>query len=163
MAESKEEKLELTPIVQIGVVVKDVDKAVEYYTKHFGLGPWRRTVNEHLPFAIVRGKKTPYTAKIAITNIPPLTLELIEVTKGPSIQLDFLKEKGEGIHHIQYRVQDLEKELAKYDKHGFKILQTMHDAKGGFAYMDTDKVGGVIFEVVGPSPSLEEKAKKPSK
>jgi len=163
MEKSKEDRLELTPIVQIGVVVKDVEKAVEYYTKHFGLGPWRRTVNEHLPFAIVRGKNTPYTVKLAFVDIPPLQLELIEVTKGPSIQLEHLEAKGEGIHHIQYRVKDLEKEIVKYKKHRFKVLQTMHDSKGGFAYMDTDKVGGVIFEIVGPSPSLEEKAKETSR
>jgi catechol 2,3-dioxygenase-like lactoylglutathione lyase family enzyme len=159
MEKSEEDRLEITPIVQIGVVVKDLEKAVEYYTKHFGLGPWRRSVNEHLPFATVHGENVPYTVKLAFADMPPLQLELIEVTKGPSIQLEHLEAKGEGIHHIQYRVKDLEKEIVKYEKHGFKILQAMYDSKGGFAYMDTDKVGGVIFEIIGPSPSLAEKAK----
>lgn len=165
MVKSEEEQLEpieLQELVQIGVVVKDLEKAMEYYSKHFGLGPWRTMVSEHLPFAIVRGKKTPYTCKLAFTRMPPLQLELIEVTTGPSIQLDHLKTKGEGIHHVQYRVKDLEKEITKYKKHGFKVLQEMRDPKGGFAYMDTGGIGGIIFELVGPSPSLEDKTQKPS-
>jgi methylmalonyl-CoA/ethylmalonyl-CoA epimerase len=76
--------LHLGTIVQIGVVVKNLENAMEFYTKHFGLGPWRTTVSDHLPYAIVRGEKIPYTCKLAFTDIPPLQLELIEVTKGPS-------------------------------------------------------------------------------
>ena len=150
------EPLQLGKIVQIGVVVKNLEEAIEFYTKHFGLGPWRRGVSEHLPYAIVRGEKTPYTCKLAFTEIPSLQLELIEVTKGPSIQLDHLNTKGEGIHHIQYHVDNLEEEISKYKQHGFQVLQEMRRRERGFAYMNTDKVGGIIFELVGPSPSLEE-------
>lgn len=159
MGESKEKSLEplrMGKIVQIGVVVKNLEEAMEFYTKHFGLGPWRTRVNEHLPYAVVLGEKTPYTCKLAFTEIPPLQLELIEVTKGPSIQLDHLKTKGEGVHHIQYRVDNLEEEISKYEEHGFKVLQEMRGRERGFAYMNTDIVGGIIFEIVGPSPSLEE-------
>jgi methylmalonyl-CoA/ethylmalonyl-CoA epimerase len=147
--------LKIGKILQIGVVVKNLEDAVEYYSKHFGLGPWRTRVAEHLPYAVVRGIKTPYTCKLAFTEIPPLQLELIEVTEGPSIQLDHLESKGEGIHHLQYRVDNLEEEIVNYEAHGFKVLQEMRGKEGGFAYMSSDRVGGIIFEIVGPSPSLK--------
>ncbi len=37
----------------------------------------------------------------------------------------------------------------------------MYDALRGFEMMDLDKVGDIVFELVGPSPSLAEKAEKP--
>jgi len=150
------EPLKLGKILQIGVVVENLEEAIEFYTEHFGLGPWKTRVSEHLPYAIVKGEKTPYTCKLAIADMPPLKFELIEVTKGPSIQLDFLESKGEGVHHLQYHVDNLEEEISNYEKHGFKVLQEMRRPEIGFAYMGTDKVGGIIFELVGPSPSLEE-------
>jgi methylmalonyl-CoA/ethylmalonyl-CoA epimerase len=147
--------LKIGTILQIGVVVKNLEEAMEYYSRHFGLGPWRTRVAEHLPYAVVRGEKTPYTCKLAFAEIPPLQLELIEVTKGPSIQLDHLGSKGEGIHHLQYRVDNLEEAISNYEAHSFKVLQEMRRKEGGFAYMGTDRVGGIIFEIVGASPSLE--------
>ncbi len=33
-------KMDLPPVTQIGVVVRDLDQAMEYYTKIFGLGPF---------------------------------------------------------------------------------------------------------------------------
>ncbi len=73
--------LKIGKILQIGVVVKNLEEAMEYYSRHFGLGPWRTRVAEHLPYAIVRSEKTPYTCKLAFADMPPLQLELIEVTK----------------------------------------------------------------------------------
>ena len=158
--EEKMEPLQLPEVLQIGVVVQNLEKVVKFYSKHFGLGSWRIIVNEHKPYAIVRGKKTPYTHKMAITRLPPFEFELMEVIKGPCIYKEHLEIKGEGVHHMKFHVQDLEEEIQKYKKHGFKVLQSMYNAQGGFAMMDTDKVGGIVFELVGPSPSLAEKTEK---
>jgi hypothetical protein len=41
--ESKEEitaKFDLPPATQLGVIVRDMEKAVEYYSKAFGIGPF---------------------------------------------------------------------------------------------------------------------------
>ena len=94
--------LKIGKILQIGVVVKNLEEAMEYYSRHFGLGPWRTRVADHLPSAVVLRKKTPYTCTLAFAEIPPLQLELIDVTKGPSIHLDHLESKGEGIHHLLF-------------------------------------------------------------
>ena len=157
MDEFSKNIINLPKVAQIGIVVNNLEKSMEFYTKHFGLGPWKVIINEHLPYAIVRGEKTPYTVKCAFTSLPPFQLELMEVTKGPCTQLEYLENKGEGIHHIQFSVSDLDKEISHYQKHGFKIIQEMRSAKRGFFMVDTDKVGGIIFEIVCPSPSLEMK------
>ena len=160
--EGETEKLEIS---KIGVIVKDVDKTVEYYSKHFGWGPWRiREINR--PDVIVHGKKTSYKGKVASINIPvasSMTIELIQYVEGTNIFIEHLKAKGEGIHHLRFRVKDLEKEVTKFKKQGFKILQKVTDAKNGTAYIGTDKVGGIVFQLSGPSPSLESKTPKSSR
>ena len=33
-------KVTLPPVAQIGMVVKDIDKVIDFYSKTFGIGPW---------------------------------------------------------------------------------------------------------------------------
>jgi 4-hydroxyphenylpyruvate dioxygenase-like putative hemolysin len=73
--------------------------------------------------AIVKGKKTSYEVRLALSQQGPVQLELIEYQSGDTVQKDFLDEKGEGIHHILFRVNDLEATLEKFAAQGVKVLQ----------------------------------------
>jgi 4-hydroxyphenylpyruvate dioxygenase-like putative hemolysin len=143
-----EVKISLPEVCQLGVVVKDVDEAVKYYSTKFGLGPFKVTTVSRSG-AIVHGKPVDYKVKLAFANIGKLQLELIQVLEGKTIQKEFLDEKGEGLHHLGFQVKDIEAEVAKWKKLGFKVLQRSKEPL--FAYMDTDKVAGVIFELIQPS------------
>ena len=60
-----------------------------------------------------------------------------------------MKSKGEGINHLGFFVDDLAKETAKLEVKGFRVLYSAKFVTGGgFAYFDTDKVGGIISELV---------------
>ncbi len=145
-----------THIVQIGVVVKDLDKTVEFLSA-LGLGPFRVSRADH-PSATVRGKKTSYRVRLAFAEQGPVQLELIEYQKGTTIQEEFLREKGEGIHHIMFKVQDLDKTVAKFTRKGVEVLQQdRFVGGGGIAYLGTDKVGGMIMEVVQQPPNYDPK------
>jgi len=74
---------------------------------------------------------------------------MIEYQKGETIRKDFLDEKGEGLHHIQLRVNNLENTLDKFKANGIDVLQEDRIVGGGgLAYMGTDKIGSIIMEVV---------------
>jgi 4-hydroxyphenylpyruvate dioxygenase-like putative hemolysin len=77
-----------------------------------------------------------------------LKFEIVEPLEGESIYKEFLDKKGEGIHHLAFVVDDLDAEIAKMAERGFKVIQTGQTARGKFAYFDTDKVGGVVTELV---------------
>jgi len=63
-------------IVQVGVVVKDLEKTVEYLTS-LGLGPFSiRTVTH--PSATVHGEKAFYEVRLAKSQQGPVELELID-------------------------------------------------------------------------------------
>lgn len=132
-------------VSQLGVVVSDLDKVVKYYSSEFGLGPFRITTATRSG-AIVHGRPTDYKVKLAFAEIGGLELELIQVLEGKTVQKEFLDEKGEGLHHLGFLVNDLEAEVAKWRKSGFSVLQRSKEPL--FAYMDTDRIGGVVFELI---------------
>jgi len=133
-------------IGQIGVVVKDMDKVVDYYAS-LGIGPFGQPLQEMRHFEY-RGKPTDARAKILITNLGNADIELIQPLEGPSIWQEFLERKGEGMHHIGFFVEDIDREEENLLKQGLKILQKGRSDRGGYTYFDTDSIGGVIFELI---------------
>jgi catechol 2,3-dioxygenase-like lactoylglutathione lyase family enzyme len=135
-----------TEIHQVGVVVKDLDKTIEYLTS-LGLGPFTTSTVIH-PAATVHGEKFFYQVRLAKSQQGPVELELIEYQKGKTIHKEFLDEKGEGLHHIKFTVKDINATVDKFARIGIEALQQDRAVSGGgMAYLDTAKIGGIIIEV----------------
>ena len=74
---------------------------------------------------------------------------MIELIDGKTIHEDFMKQHGEGLHHIGFEVKDLTRAKKNAEEAGFKITQGFSRADGsGFAYLDSDKTGGIIMELI---------------
>jgi catechol 2,3-dioxygenase-like lactoylglutathione lyase family enzyme len=154
MAEEKVLEGKETEIFQVGVVVKDLDKSIEFLTA-LGLGPFTVREITH-PRATVRGKTVFYQVRIALAQQGAVQLELIEYQKGTTIQKEFLDEKGEGIHHLLFNVKDLKKTIDKFSRKGIPVLQSDNFVGGGgLAYMGSDRVGGIIMEIVQRPPDYD--------
>ena len=134
------------------IVVNDMDKAIKYF-EAFGVGPFPPLIGgpEGVPLTgkTVQGEPSDYDMdlRIARGGMGGLGLELIQPLKGKSIYDEFLEEKGEAVHHIAYRVDDLDKEIAEMAKGGFEVIQTGATSGAKWAYFNTDKVGGTIIEL----------------
>jgi hypothetical protein len=75
-----------------------------------------------------------------------ITREFID---GKTVHEDFLKEKGEGLQHIDFDVKDLTKAEKEAEKLGLKVIQGMKKEDGsGFAHLDSDRIGGVMLELI---------------
>lgn len=134
-------------ISQIGVVVKDLDKTIEYLTS-LGLGP----------FSIYTINNRAVHLRLAISQQGPVELELIEYKRGKTIHKQFLEERGEGLHHIQFRVRNLKDTVKKFAEKGIGVTQYAEFVEGGgLAYMGTDEIGGIIIEVVKLPPNFDYK------
>jgi methylmalonyl-CoA/ethylmalonyl-CoA epimerase len=138
MEKQEARELKLESIDQIGVVVRDIDKVIESWSKLLGIGPWNSTEMETTDRA---GRKA--KTRLAFANIGPLQIELIQSVEGKTFYTDFLEKHGEGIHHLCVRVDDLDATTANLGKKGVKLL---FGRRGRFAYMDTVNPGGVMFE-----------------
>ena len=141
-------KLPFSGKLQVGVVVKDLDKTIEYFSS-LGIGPFEPLQRPPMVERRVRGKPADYKLKIALAQLGQIQLELIQPVQGECVQNEFLESKGEGIHHLGIFVDDLEKEVAELDKQGVKVIQSGRRATGdGFAYLDTSAIGGITIELI---------------
>jgi len=144
------EKSPFSKIDQIGVVVRDMDKAIEYY-ESLGIGPF-------MPFRkLVFVKRELYgepvgvdsmKVKITAAQMGSVQIELIQPVEGRSHWMDFLQTRGEGIQHLGFFCGNIEEEEAKALKKGFKpVYSSRYEAGGGAAYLDTG-IGDIIVELI---------------
>ena len=133
---------------QVGIIVKSVDETVKYYEQAFGFGPFEVRMVDY-PDATYYGERAGYRGKRAFFNLGPIQIELIELIDGKTIHEVFFQEKGEGLHHIAFEVENIEESKRCAEGKGFRVVQNFIRPDGsGFAYIDTDKIGGVIFELI---------------
>ncbi len=141
--------IKLGDVLQTGLVVRDLQKSMEAYWRLLGIGPWK--IYTYAPpllrDGMVRGRRVDYAMRIAITQAGPMQLELIQPLSGPSIYVEHLDTKGDGLHHIQSRVEDVEDVLAAFNAAGVGILMSGKFGDGEFYYLDTERQLGVIYEI----------------
>jgi methylmalonyl-CoA/ethylmalonyl-CoA epimerase len=148
MNAAEERIFDPSQLCQIGIVVKSIDETVKYYREKFGMGPCEIRHVDY-PTASYYGEASGYRGKRAFFHLGPIQIELIELVDGKTIHEAFLKEKGEGLHHIGFRVQDLARAMETAKSQGFQVIQHFRREDGsGFAYLDSDKPGGAIFELI---------------
>jgi methylmalonyl-CoA/ethylmalonyl-CoA epimerase len=103
------------------------------------------------------GQPAGYRGKRAFFRLGNIEIELVELFDGKTIHEDFLKEHGEGLHHIGFQVESLGESVSNAEQAGFQVTQGFSRPDGsGFAYLDSDKTGGVIFELIQPPPEVKE-------
>lgn len=150
------EDISLSGAHHFGVVVRDIEKVVEYYESNFSsvfqtppeTGTERIRVVRHKG-ALFRGKPTDYTVKLAFSNLGPIYVEFIQPLEGTAIASEFLETHGEGVHHVGLTVDNLQAELPKWEKLGFKIVQQcQEDHHPSWAYLDSNVKGGIMYELV---------------
>ncbi len=138
--------IELPPVQQVGFVVKDVDKAVEYYSATFGWGPFR--VQEYdLKGYTFRGKTGDCRLKVAFAQSGPIEIEFIEVLEGETPHSEFLRENGEGIQHLRFQVKNLDVLVAELGNRGIKPVFQKTMPHGAFVYLENE-IGGAMFELI---------------
>jgi len=141
-------KIRINNVAHICMLVNDIEKAVERVSKNFETPPIK--VEEYTSTAMLKGKEIgKYKLKLAMVRIANnMTLELLQITEGKSIELDWLEKYGETIHHIAIKVDDLKREAMEWEKKGIRILQ---EDQGKWIYLDTESILGMNIELVPSS------------
>ena len=141
------------PTGQIAFVVGDVISGVESWTT-LGVGPWNVwTFDERmLRRSSYRGQSGTFAARVALCSIGPLTYELIEPLRGPSIWEEFIDRGSARPHHLGYYVDDIDTEIARMAALGYPLLQSGRgfgvDGDGAYAYFDSEAGLGCIVEAI---------------
>jgi hypothetical protein len=140
---------------QVGIVVRDLAAAMHAYGRPAGAGDvWRVWTYDGavLRERRYRGAAGTFAMRIALGGTDP-QLELVEPLAGPSVYHEWLEaQAGGGLHHLAFRVDDIEAAIAAMAGAGFALLQAGlgfgADGSGAFAYFDTTAALGYIAEAV---------------
>lgn len=104
---------------------------------------------------LYRGEQGSFAMRVALCSIGPVTYELIGSLRGPNIYDDFLEERGPGVHHLGYYVDDIDRAIEAMEAKGYRMVQAGWgfgvDGDGAFAYFDTLDDYGCYYEaILGP-------------
>jgi methylmalonyl-CoA/ethylmalonyl-CoA epimerase len=141
-------------IAQIAILVEDLEGTVENYWTMFGIGPWHFYTYEKplVKQMSYHGQPAEYSMRIALSQIGPLRIELIEAKAGDSIYTDFIREHGYGVHHLGLLVENMHQALDEVGSTGLEMIQDGSgfglDGDGHYAYLDTEKALGVTLELI---------------
>ncbi|MBZ0289056.1 MAG: VOC family protein [Anaerolineae bacterium] len=145
-----EQGIGTTTVVQIAIVVHDIERALDNYTRILGVErpPVRITDEAEKSRINYRGQTTAARAKLAFIHLGQVDLELIEPFGGPSVWQEVLDARGECVHHIAFRVQGTDKVVEFFGENGISVTQQGHYTGGMYTYLDSAPALGVIIELL---------------
>ncbi len=142
-----QELLALPAVSQIGMVVRDLQRAVDFHTQVLKIGPFKIFEPLYTDQTYL-GKPGNFLMRIAIAPMGPIDLEIIQVLRGETIYGEFLKAHGEGLHHLGFVIKDLAGRIAALKKIGIEVLQSGKRPGAAWAYMDTESLAGYPIELI---------------
>src|SRR5712691_12954525 len=100
----------LTEIDHVAIAVKDLEAAIAYYETTFGAVVVHRENVESDGF------------EEALLKVAGSYVQLLTPTRDDSPVAKYLATKGEGLHHIGYRVENCAEALASVKAHGGRVI-----------------------------------------
>lgn len=127
-----------TVIDHIGIAVNSIDEALKFWEASLGIK--------------CTGKETVADQKVTTAFLPlkDSEIELLEATDPESPIAKFIEKKGEGIHHMAIRVDNLEAALEEAKAKGLKLIdEKPRRGAGGamIAFIHPKATGGILLEL----------------
>jgi len=99
-----------THIEHIGIAVKNLEESIKYYEEVLGLSCYK--VEE------VKDQKV----KTAFFKVGQTKIELLESTDSDGPIGKFIEKRGEGLHHLAFAVNNIEKSLETVEEKGVRLI-----------------------------------------
>jgi methylmalonyl-CoA/ethylmalonyl-CoA epimerase len=132
-----------THLDHVGIAVADLDEALEFYEKSFGMTAYHVETNEE------QGVRE---AMLRVGD-SETSIQLLAPLSPDSPIGKFLDRSGPGIQQMAYRVDDIDQVSATLRERGVRLLY--EQPKGGTAgsrvnFIHPKDAGGVLVELVQP-------------
>ena len=125
-------------IEHIGIAVKDIENSNHLFAALFG--------KKHYKIEDVESEGV----KTSFFKCGPNKIELLQATNENSPIAKFIEKKGEGIHHIAFAVENIEKEIKRLTEEGFEMIHKT-PKKGAdnklIAFLHPKSTNGVLIEL----------------
>ena len=128
----------LTRVDHIGIVVQNLDESLKTYCVDMGFALLeRRTVPEHL-------------VEVAFLDAGNSALELLAPLDNTSGTARFLQNRGEGVHHICFAVDDIVAALQTLREQGLRLIdeQPRQGIHGLVAFVHPKATHGAMIELL---------------
>ncbi len=125
-------------VEHIGIAVKDLDEALAFYENHLNIDVGG---TEEVPDQKV---------KAAFLPVGDTKIELLQGTSEDSPINKFIEKKGPGVHHIAFKVKDIDKRLADLKEQGVKLIDEEPRYGAGnarIAFVHPKSTGGTLIEL----------------
>jgi methylmalonyl-CoA epimerase len=129
----------LTEIDHVAIAVNDLEAAVDYYKTTFGCEVEHREVVER------------DGVEEALLKVADSYVQLLTPTRDDSPVAKYLASKGEGLHHVGYRVDNCAEALKSVKAHGFRVIdeQPRPGSRGTtVAFVHPKTAFGTLIELV---------------
>ncbi len=124
-------------ISHLGMAVKDLEEAREFYRSVFGLESSE---------PIIGGDGM---IKVSMVRVGQTLIELLQPIGSEGVMAKFLEKRGEGFHHICYEVDDINAEIASIKTAGIDVLgEPKPGAEGLSVFLHPRETHGVLVELV---------------
>ncbi len=129
----------LEKVEHIALAVADLDEAVDFYTRVWGLELEHREVVED------------QGVEEAMLRLGESFIQLLAPLSADSTVAKFIEKRGEGLHHIAYQVDDIEEALKSLKKAGVQLIDQSfrigsRETKVAFVHPKGNR--GVLVELV---------------
>src|SRR5204862_6848539 len=123
-------------VAHVGIAVTSITEALSFYRDVLGLAPSQPELADG--------------ATIVSLHFGPVDVELLEPSDPDSPVAKFLAKRGPGIHHICYRVADLDRTLAQCKTAGYRVIdEPPRRGAGGrrIAFLHPKSTNGILLEL----------------
>lgn len=134
-----------------GIVVEDIEKAKEEYSKVLGIKKWYRLNASPFEEFKYKGENRDCEVTLYFGGKGTTKLELIQTRGDSNYYTDFYEKNGEAIHHVMFNTKNLDKTIEEMKQEGYEPIQTAKFKSAGatirYAYM-TKKDTAVTIELI---------------
>jgi len=122
----------------IGIAVKSIEQHLKVWRDIFGFSVEMTTE--------VAGQEV----KVSMLDVGGVKVELIEPMTSDSTIQRFIEKRGEGLHHLSFEVNDLEKTIEEFHERGVRMIDEAprrgaHASK--IAFVHPSSTGGILIEL----------------
>ena len=121
----------------IGIVVKDLTATAEILERTIGL-------------KLAEIENYQDILKVGFMPVGDVDVELLEPTTAEGLNAEFLRDHGEGVHHLAFKVDDLDQAVAHAVAQGAKVIlgPTAGARNKRIVFLAGDDLGGTIVELL---------------
>ena len=130
----------ITRVHHVGIVVRDIEQAMRFYRDTLGLPVHKKELIAE------------QGVKAALLTVGDSEIELLEPVVADNGVARYLERKGEGLHHICFQVEDVERDLASLHEKRVEMIdqQTRIGIAGRICFLHPSALDGALVELCQP-------------